>query len=59
MVWLTDTAVLPMGLQSSSAPSVLPLTLPLGCLDSVRWLAVSSCNCLSQMLVEPLRGQLY
>ena len=39
-VQLIDTIVLPMGLQSPSAPSVLPLTLPLGSLGSVLWLWV-------------------
>jgi len=29
-VWLVDIVVLPMGLQTPSAPSVLPLALPLG-----------------------------
>jgi hypothetical protein len=29
-VWLIDSVVLPMGLQISSAPSVFPLTFPLG-----------------------------
>jgi hypothetical protein len=53
------TVVLPMGLQSPSAPSVLHLTLPLGSQGSVQWLAVSICSCLSQVLVEPLRGQPY
>ena len=43
--------VLPMGLQSPSAPSVPSPTLPLGSLGSVQWLAVSICivpprNCL-------------
>ena len=31
-VWLVDIVVLPMGLQTPSAPSVLPLTPPLGSL---------------------------
>jgi hypothetical protein len=35
-----------MGLQFPSAPSVLPLTLLLGFLSSVQWLAVSICICL-------------
>jgi hypothetical protein len=29
-IWLVDNVVLPMGLQTPSAPSVLSLTLPLG-----------------------------
>ena len=57
MVQLVDI-VLCLGLQSPSAPAVL-LTLPLGSPSSVQWLAVSICICLSQMLAEPLRGQLY
>jgi hypothetical protein len=38
-----SSSVLPMGLQSSAAPLVLPLTLQLGSLGSVLWLAVSVC----------------
>jgi hypothetical protein len=34
-VWRVDIVVLPMGLLSASAPSVLSLTLPLGSLGSV------------------------
>ena len=50
MVCLVDIVLL-MGLQSPSAPSVLPLALPLGSLGSAQWLAVSICrvnprNCL-------------
>jgi hypothetical protein len=48
-----------MGLQIPSAPSVLPLTLPLGSPCSVRWLAASICICIGQTLAEPLRGQPY
>ena len=58
MVQLVDI-VLPMGLQSPSAPLVLPLTLPLKSPCSVRWLAVSICICIGQVLAESLRGQLY
>jgi hypothetical protein len=45
VVWLVDV-VLPMGLQSPSAPSVIPLALPLGSPGSARWLwlAVSICK---------------
>ena len=39
--WLFDIVVLPMGLQSPSAPSVLSY-LSLGSPDSVQWLAVSA-----------------
>jgi hypothetical protein len=55
---LVDAVVLPVGLQSPSAPSVLLLTLPLGSLGSVQWLARSICIYLSQVLAEPLKGQL-
>ena len=58
VVWLVDIVVLPMGLQSPSAPSV-SLTLPLGSRGSVQWLAVSICISLSQVLAELLRGQPY
>ena len=46
-------------MQCPSAPSVLPLTHPLGLPGSVQWLAVSICIYLSQVLAKPLRGQLY
>jgi hypothetical protein len=59
VVQLVDIAVLPMGLQSSSAPSVLPLTFPLGSLDSVWLLAVTIWICISQVLAETLRRQPY
>ena len=39
--------VLPMGLQSPSAPSVLLLALPLGSPGSVGWLTMSICICFS------------
>jgi hypothetical protein len=39
--WLVDIVVLPMGLETPSAPSVLSLTHPLGSLYSVQWLAVN------------------
>ena len=50
-VCLVDTVVLPMGLQTPSAPSVLSLTPP--------WLAVSIHLCIGQALAGPLRRQLY
>ena len=40
-IWLIEIVVLPVGLQSPSAPSVFPLTLPLGSPSSVQWLPVS------------------
>ena len=57
VVQLVDI-VLPMGLQTPSAPSVLPLTPPLGSLCSVWWLATSIYICIGQALAEPLRRQL-
>jgi len=57
--WLVDIVVFPMGLQTSSDPSVLSLTPPWGTLFSVQWLAVSICLCICQVLAEPLRRQLY
>jgi hypothetical protein len=50
---------LPMGLQFLSAPSVLPLALPLESMGLARWLALSICICIGQALAEPLRGQPY
>jgi hypothetical protein len=48
-----------MGLQSHWASPVLPLALPFGSLGSIQWLAVSTCICIGQGLVEPLRDQTY
>ena len=45
--------------KAPSAPSVLPLTPPLGSLCSVQWLTVSIWICIGQDLAEPLRRQLY
>ena len=58
MVQLVDIILL-MGLHSPSAPSFFPLALPLESPGSVRWLPVSICICIDQVLVEPLREQLY
>jgi hypothetical protein len=58
-VWLVDIVVLPIGLQTSSAPSVLSLTLPLEIPCSAQWLAVSICLRICQVMAEPLRRQLY
>jgi hypothetical protein len=45
-VLLVDFVVLPVGLQTPSGPSVLPLTLPLGFLaQSDGWLQASSSAC--------------
>jgi hypothetical protein len=49
-VWLVDIVVLPMELQTLSAPSVLSLTPPLGFLCSVQWLAESIHTCIGQAL---------
>jgi hypothetical protein len=43
-IWLVDTVVLPMGLQTPSAPSVLSLIPPLGTLGSVQSLAFNVGN---------------
>ena len=40
-LWLVDIVVLPVGLQTPSAPSVLSLTPPLGSPYSVQWLHAS------------------
>jgi hypothetical protein len=45
--------------KAPSAPSVLPLTPPLGSLCSVQWLAASICICIGHALAEHLRRQLY
>jgi hypothetical protein len=50
VVRLIDIVVFPIGLQSPSVPSVLPLALPLGSPGSVQWLTVSLCICISQVL---------
>jgi hypothetical protein len=58
-VWLIDSVVPPMGLQTSSAPSVLSLTPPLGSSYSIQCLVACICICINQALAEPLKGQLY
>ena len=55
---MIDIVVLPMGLQTPSAPSVLSLILSLETLCSVQELAVSIRLCICQALAEPLRRQL-
>ena len=55
-VWLVDIVVFPVGLQTPSTPSVLPITpMEIG----VQWLVVSICICIVQGLAKPLRRQLY
>ena len=56
VVWLVDI-VLPMGLQTPSAPSTLPLTLPLGSPSSAPWLAIS--GSVSVRLWQNLSGDSY
>jgi hypothetical protein len=56
-VWLVDIVVLPMGLQITSAPSVLSLTHPLGALCSFQWLAMSIHLCIRKAV--PHKRQLY
>jgi hypothetical protein len=56
--WLVHI-VSPIGLQTLSTPSVLPLVPPLGTLHSVQWLSVSICLCICQALPELFRIQLY
>jgi hypothetical protein len=58
-VWLVDIGVLPMGLQTPSAPSVLSLPPPVWTLHSVQWLAASIQLCICKTLAVPLMRQLY
>jgi hypothetical protein len=58
-VWLVDIVVPPMGLLSPSAPSVLPLTPPLGFLCEIQCLAACTHICIGKALAERLREQLY
>ena len=56
---MIDIVVLPMGLQSPSAPSVLSLTPPLGTPCSVQWLAARIHLFICKALAGTLRRQLY
>jgi hypothetical protein len=56
---MVNIVVFPMGLQTTSAPSVLSLSPPLGTPCSIQWLAVSIHLCICQALAEPFRRQLY
>ena len=58
VVWLVDIVDLPMGLQTTSATSVLSLTPPLRTPCSVQRLAVRILPCICQVLARPLRRQL-
>ena len=52
---MVDIVVLPMGLQTPSAPSVLSLTPPLGTPCSVQWLTASpKVSLLDKLLIELL-----
>jgi hypothetical protein len=48
-----------MGLQTPSAPWVLSLAPSLETLCSVQWMAVSIHFCISEVLTEPLRREVY
>jgi hypothetical protein len=56
-VWLVDIVVLPMRLQTPSAPSALYFSI--GVLCSVRWLAASIQICISKALTDRLRRHPY
>ena len=56
-VWLVNIVVLPMGLQTPSAPSALPLSPPLGTRCSLQRLAASICLCICKALAASLRRQ--
>ena len=56
---MIDIVVLPQGLQTPSAPSVLLLTPTLGSPCSVQWLSASIHICIGKALAEPLKRQLY
>jgi len=58
-ICLVDIVFLPFQLKIPSTPSVLSLTPPLGTPFSVQWLTLSTCLCICQALIEPLRRQLY
>jgi hypothetical protein len=51
---LVGFVLLPMVLQTPSAPSVLSLTPPLGTPHSVQWLAASICLCICQLYQTPV-----
>jgi len=59
VVWLVNIVALPMGLQTTSGPSILFLTLPLGTQFSVQWFAVSIHLCICHALTESLRRHSY
>lgn len=58
-LWLINIVVLPMRLQTTSAPSVLSLTPTLRYPCSVLWLAASIYICINKALAKPLRRHPY
>jgi len=58
-VWLVNIVILPMVLQTPSAPSVFYVTPLLGSPSSVQWLEAIILICFSRALVEPLRRYPY
>ena len=56
-IWLVDIIVLPMKLQTLSAPTALVLTSLLGFPRSLKCFTVYIC--IGPTLAEPLRGELY
>ena len=58
-IWLVDIVVLPMKLQTLSAPTALVLTSVLGFPHSLKCFTVYIYICIGPTLAEPLRGELY
>jgi hypothetical protein len=56
--WLVHIVVLPMGLQTPSAPWILSLAPPLGTLCFIQWMTVSIHFCICQALPRPHRREL-
>ena len=56
---MIDIVVLPVGMQTPSDPSFLPLTPPLWSLGLVQWLATSICICIGKALAKPLSRHPY
>jgi hypothetical protein len=57
--WLVHIVVPPMGLQTPSAPWIFSLAPSLETMCSVQWIVVNIHLYICQVLVEPLRRQLY
>jgi hypothetical protein len=58
-LWLVDIVVLPMKVQTPSAPTILALTSSLESPHSIQCLAVYIRICIGLDLAKPLRGQVY